>query len=137
MTSYFVAVNVQSSMPNGIQRVLRYGHIDNPSPDGTQILDNCVNWLLDVTGLNDRLKHRVTTTFVCKNVPFEEPTKCRLYMTLTPGGSAANAIYLRQVTKDVRISPEYTMFDAFRDFSEQECIYDSPVSLGWSPLVLD
>lgn len=137
MTSYFAAVSVQSMLPSGvIRRVSTWSRLDTV-PDGSSVkLDDLVDHLLDVSGLSDQNKYRVVSTFICKNVPFDEPTDCRLYATLMPGGLVDDAMYLREVTRDVTISGEYDMLAAFGDLLSHEAEYASFVGFGWSPLVL-
>lgn len=135
MTAYFVAVAVQISLPNGVGRAVAYG-IMNSEPGSTPKPDDYVDCALVENNMSDRSKYRVVATIVCKNVPFDEPTKCRLYVTLMPSGLANNAIHLRQATMDVVISREYDMQTAFKDLFVRETGSDNVIGFGWSPLVL-
>ncbi len=105
--------------------------------------------LQDMSDVNNRIKMEmeamsrtpsgepptITSTFICKDIPYGKPTECLLRLTLSPDGYTPDMVEIRQESLHTTIGAKNTMSDAFGDFAKKwNERHHAPIGWSWTPI---
>lgn len=107
------------------------GTVDWPSDKSVRD-DTLIDIIREGAGLNGTTSAMIGS-LVCKNVPFDHPTLCRVSATTAKGGSGNTAEGLQHIAREFVISEEFSLFDAFTELLG-ECKHAVAYKHAWSAI---